>query len=244
MILGFSEAGPEQIVALLTKFKGVPHQKIKVVGVGEPLDQNCRQRHIVFMSFADFEPNMWWLRDSRYMVYVFATPFTLRRWRIGPIDEGVAPRDLDFNTETSPLLTPHPVTEIDKLLKRVQQSSLWGDLMSIIYDLPSKSMQKPVTTLCCQYLTGNKDCAWFERELRLICRRPSLQQVIELIVDQIKRPVTERLRQALAEVQDGATPEDAARANDVQEYEICYVQGNLAKKDGIVDDLVQNVGEE
>ena len=243
MILGFVEAGPEQIVALLTKCHGVPASAIRVVAAGETLDSNVRQKHIVFMVFQDFEPHLCWLRNSRHMVYVFSTQFNLKRYKIGPIDVGVPVRDIDFTTVTTPVVSPSPKTEIDKLLHRVQQSSLWGDLMSIIYDLPSKSLQKPVTTLCCQYLVGQNDRAWFERELRLICKRPHLQPVVQQVCDQIDRPVTCRLRTALAQVAVGTSTELAAQANDVQEYEICYVLGNLAKKSGIVDDMVQNVGE-
>ena len=126
------------------------------------------------------------------------------------------------------------------LLDHAVEGSVFGDLMTHIYTLPSKHVQRPVTDLCCQYLNSNIDWPRFEKEITGKIQRESPRLVLLKIM---QRPIADLLRTALLSVKEGMSIEESAQHHGVQLFEISYVLGNINKKENCTDKYVQNQGE-
>ena len=77
---------------------------------------------------------------------------------------------------------------------------MFGDLMTHIYTLPSKHVQRPTTDLCCLYLNSNIEWEEFEKEITKKIQRESPRLVLLKIM---QRPIAFTLREALTAVKKG-----------------------------------------
>lgn len=242
MVIGFAHQGPEQVFGRL--LKTVDPKRIHILKAGDVPPSSKKIDHLIMFSFADFEENAALLRVMKYKIYVFGSAFDLGRWGIAPADEDVdSIMDVDFDQGIRVPKKPIGGSLTERVLDIVQQYSLFGDLMSHIYDLPSRVAQKPATTACCQWLTGkDKDLTELRKTLAGITK--SKQHVLDGIMEVMQRPIALRLQKALNDVAKGMSVEDAARKNSVRPFEIGFVNGSLDRKADVTDIYVQNTGEE
>ncbi len=242
MVIGFAHQGPEQVFGRLLKTENPTRIHILKSGEVPPSAKNID--HLVVFNFADFEENAALLRILKYKVYVFCSAFDLGRWGIIPADDDVdSIMDVDLDQWVRVPKAPSGVSLTGRVLEIVQQYSLFGDLMSYIYDLPSRVAQKPATTACCQWLAGtDKDLSGLRKTLAGITK--SKHHVLDGIMEVMQRPIALRLQRALNDVAKGMSVEDASRKNSVRPFEIGFVNGSLGRKADVTDIYVQNTGEE
>jgi hypothetical protein len=224
VIVGY-DSSPERVVAMLRK-KGL--KPVLVVGPKLPPNDNC-----VFLTFEQFERHNIECRRSYKVYHVCADPLALDRYNI-PVST------LQVQTDCIPRIVPKK-TITKALLTKAQEGSVFSDLMTHIYTLPSKHVQRPVTDLCCQYLNSNIDWATFEKEIGIKIQRESPRLVLLKIM---QRPIADTLRLALTAVKDGMSIELSSQVHEVQLFEISYVLGNINKKENCTDKYVQNQGVE
>lgn len=222
MIVGY-DLSPEQVYSLL-KGKGI--KPTFVLGPDLPENDNC-----IFLTFEQYLKHNLQCRRSYKTYHICADLFTLERYTIPvstrEVQEAVIPRILPRNT-----LTKH-------LIKKAENSSLFGDLMTHIYTLPSKNVQKPITEACCLYLNGNKPYEWLEKQAKQLIQRESPRLILLKLM---RRPIADRLKSALASVKEGMSNPQAAQEFGVQLFEVSYVLGNLNKKRNATDEYVSNQG--
>lgn len=238
MIFGFSKFGPEQLLARLHQEK---QRGIQVIGAGGCDDIKPTSRHVIFMDWRDYITNSILFRNSKRHFYVFAPAFELKRWRIDTLDcECSSILDVDLTTKRPrPPILPRGPRPLGVVLKRVQQCSLLGKLMDAIYNLPSKSGQKPVTLLCCQWLDSTDSIEELDAKLMKLVKKDVVRFAI---LKQMRRDLVEDLRSAIREHKDGMGIDDAADKYGVRSYEISYVLGSLKRKQNATDVYVANVG--
>lgn len=237
MIYGFAKFGPEQVMAMLLQANKRGVKIVPPAGYTAPAPAD---KHLIFLDYRDFLTNVIELRRLKLSVYVFAPKFELRRWNIYTRDEEYS-SVLDVPLENSrPPILPRGRNLLRTVLTSVQQCALLGKLMDVIYDLPSKSGQKPVTAACCEWL--NSDASMQELEARLT-KLVKKELIRNLILKQMKRDIAQRLRQALKAHREGMSVEDASSEFNVRPYEICYVLGSITRKQDATDTYVSNVGE-
>lgn len=222
MIIGY-DTSPERVVAMLRK-KGI---KAKLVA-GPDLPAND---HCVFMVFSQFERHLIECRRSYKTYHVCADALALSRYNI-PVST------LQEQSDCIPRIVPKQ-TLTNALLTKAQEGSVFGDLMTHIYTLPSKHVQRPTTDLCCLYLNSNIEWEEFEKEITKKIQRESPRLVLLKIM---QRPIAFTLREALTAVKKGMSIEESAQAHEVQSFEISYVLGNINKKENCTDKYVQNQG--
>lgn len=242
MVLGFAHQGPEQVFGRLLKTEDP--DTVHILSMGEVPPSHKVVRHLIVFNFNDFEENAALLRMMKYKIYVFSSAFDLGRWGIKPIDENVdSIMDVEFVGGLRAPKEPLGADLTGRVLEIVQQYSLFGDLMSHIYDLPSRVAQKPATTACCKWLVGkDKDLTELRATIKSITK--SKHAVLEGIMSVMARPIALRLQQALNDVEGGMDVEEAARRNRVRPFEIGFVKGSLDRKTDVTDIYVQNTGEE
>lgn len=224
MIIGY-DTSPERVVAMLRK-RGL--KPVLITGHKIPKNDNC-----VFLTFEQFERHNMECRRSYKTYHVCADALALGRYNI-PVST------LHDQTDCIPRIVPKQ-TLTNALLTKAKEGSVFGDLMTHIYTLPSKHVQRPVTDLCCRYLNSNIDWAKFEKEIKAKIQRESPRLVLLKIM---QRPIAFTLREALNAVKEGMTIEEAASNFEVQLFEISYVLGNINKKENCTDKYVQNQGVE
>lgn len=238
MIFAFENFGPEQILARLQHERRKGIEFLLPACVPQP-----SARHVIVFDFNDFIHNAALFRAARYRVYVFAHPQELARWGLKPIDVGYESiLDVDFESGQRNASRPKFESIGQRVLQKVQARSVFGDLMSAIYDLPSKSGQSPATSAVCKWLTTDEPLSALDPVIRTIVKRKV--DVHTRMMEILARPITERLRGALKAVAEGAAHDVAAEEFNVPEYEISYVIGNLSRKKNILDTHVANVGED
>lgn len=245
MLVPFTTFGPEQVLGALNKKK---MKGVHFMGRGGvPTLRGIE--HLVVFSFLDVESNMPMLRMAakRCNVYVFGTVFDMDRWGLKPVDECLD-SIMDFNFKKPPEQRPKrkPSDNMcEYVLDHVRKHSLFGELMSVIYKLPSKASQPAATTLCCKWLVSKDSIEQLAEDLKTATKR---RDEIRLeILKVMQAPIALRLRKALTEVNgidDSEHVTAVARANKVPAYEISYVMGHLNKKLSAIDKYVANVGEE
>ena len=222
MIVGY-DLSPEQVYSLL-KSKGI--KPTFVLGPDVPEADNC-----IFLTFELYLKHNLMCRRSYKTYHVCADLFTLSRYSIPvstrEVQEAVIPRILPRNT-----LTKH-------LIKRAENSSLFGDLMTHIYTLPSKNVQKPITEACCYYLNGDRKYEWLEKQAKHLIQRESPRLILLKLM---RKPIAEKLKDALQAVKSGMPKPNAAQEFGVQLFEVSYVLGNLNKKRNATDEYVSNQG--
>ena len=152
MIFAFENFGPEQILARLQHERRKGIEFLLPACVPQP-----SARHVIVFDFNDFIHNAALFRAARYRVYVFAHPQELARWGLKPIDVGYESiLDVDFESGQRNASRPKFESIGQRVLQKVQARSVFGDLMSAIYDLPSKSGQSPATSAVCKWLTTDE----------------------------------------------------------------------------------------
>lgn len=242
MVLGFAHQGPEQVFGRLLKTEDP--STIHILSAGEVPPSHKVIKHLVVFNFSDFEENASLLRMMKYKIYVFSSAFDLGRWAIPPLDEDVdSIMDVKLTEGQRAPKSPTGLSLTERVLDIVQRYSLFGDLMSHIYDLPSRVAQKPATTACCQWLTGkDKDLTALRAALKTVTK--SKHHVLDGIMEVMSRPIALRLQQALSDVAGGMPVDEASRRNRVRPFEIGFVNGSLERKADVTDIYVQNTGEE
>lgn len=242
MVLGFIHQGPEQVFGFLLQKYG--DKAVRLLMPSDIPPSSKTVKHLVIFDFSDFEQNATLLRMMKYKIYVFNSGFELSRWGIAPEDSDADKiSDVEFSggIRTARHATGSPM--IERVLDLVRKYSLFGDLMAIIYDLPSKTGQKPATQACCKWLVSrDPDLKVLRVALTPIIKKK--HSVLEAIMKIMERPIAVRLQTALTEVADGAPIDEAARRNKVRPYEISYVLGSLERKLDATDIYVQNTGED
>ncbi len=222
MIIGYDES-PERVVSMLRK-KGIT--PTLYMGGRLPKTDN-----IVFLTFEQYERHNLECRRSYRTYHVCADKMALARY-------GITVSTLyDQETCIPRLLPKRSLTK--SLINKAIKGSVFGDLMTHIYTLPSKSVQRPVTDLCCRYLNSMLDWQQFEKQIGHKITRESPRLILLKI---LKRPIADQLRNALADVSTGTDIEEAAKKHGVQLFEITYVLGNINKKENCTDKYVQNQG--
>lgn len=222
MIVGY-DTSPERVIAMLRK-KGI--KPTLVTGPTLPNTDNC-----VFMTFEQFERHNIECRRSYKTYHVCADRLALSRYKI-PMST------LQEQSDCIPRIVPKQ-TLTNALLTKAQDGSVFGDLMTHIYTLPSKHVQRPVTDLCCLYLNSNIEWDLFEKEITQKIQRESPRLILLKIM---KRPIAFTLRESLNAVKRGMSIEESAKSHEVQLFEISYVLGNINKKENCTDKYVQNQG--
>lgn len=240
MIFGFSKFGPEQVVARL---RNARQKDIQIIGFGKFEEYDPNAKHVILMDWRDYVANSLLLRQSQNSIYVFAPAFELKRWGIDTEDsacESIMDIDLKSKRPRPPIL-PRGQRPLNVVLDRVQQCALLGKLMDAIYNLPSKSGQKPVTMLCCQWLDSTDTLEQLDEKLRKLIKKDVVRFAI---MKQMRRDLVEDLRSAIRDHHAGMTIDDAADKYGVRAYEISYVLGSLKRKQNATDVYVANVGTE
>lgn len=238
MIFGFSKFGPEQVLARL---RNARRKGIQIIGAGKYDELDPESQHIIIMDWRDYVSNSLVIRQSHNNFYVFAPLFELKRWNISTDDHTCnSIMDVDLRSKRPrPPILPRGPRPVGVVLNRVQQCALLGTLMDAIYDLPSKSGQKPVTLLCCQWLDSTDTLEQLDAKLQRMIKKDVVRYAI---MKQMKRDLVEDLRSAIREHKEGTSIDDAADKYGVRAYEISYVLGSLKRKQNATDVYVANVG--
>lgn len=210
MVVGY-EISPEQIYTLL-KNKG-----IKPIIVTNIVPE--RGNNLLFLSFETYIKHNLKLRRSHRVCHVSADKFTLERYSIKISDreeqEQVMPR----------ILPRSSLTKV--LIKAAIDNSLFGELMTHIYTLPSTKVQKPVTLACCKWLASTKKFEDLSKEMQSLIVREYPRNVL---LNLMRKPIVDRLRAGLQDASAGLSVEEAAAKNKVPVFEISYVLGCIKRK--------------
>ena len=238
-----SQHTPGQVLSKLIKERGedfVP----TVVPIGKRLTLEGRYRDVIFLlSSEDFARNVTATRKLDHDFYVFGTPSVFRQYNLRPIDENGV-----LNMDAAPQ-RPRPAprsTYVDELIELSKAGSLFDDLMTAIYSLPSKTHQRPVTRVCCLWLYNGGDSDDLVSMLKAIPDIKVKQSHIDLMVHTMQKPITRSLQKALAAYRSNPAlgVSHYSVVYGVQKFEMSYVVGNVEKKDTLIDKYVANQGGE
>lgn len=242
-VFPISQHTPGQVLGALMKQYGqdfVP----TILPVGKRLTLEGKYREVIFiMSSEDFCRNVTATRKLDHDFYVFGTPSIFRQYNLRPIDEN---GELDLNVSPQ---RPRPAprsTYVDELIELSKAGSLFDDLMTAIYSLPSKTHQRPITRVCCLWLYKGGTLDDLAAMLKALPEIKVKQSQIDLMVHTMQKPITRSLQKALSayQVNPALGVSHYAVVYGVQKFEMSYVIGNVEKKDALIDKMVANQGGE
>lgn len=235
-VVAVTEQSPEQVFAYL-KACGDAEQ-ITFVPPGGIINPEGRYREHIFVVGSDlYSRNACSIRDlpDEHTVYVFGHRRILDKYGL------TSERMLhELEPERAKLI---PIGSYTKdLIKGAIASSLFHELMTFIYTLPSKTHQKPVTSAICKwiYSGSSKTSEALLSDKKLMLSRKQ----IDALVDILSSPVTDRLKQAFEDLRTGVCETDGQTVvkNAIQRFEFTYIRGNVMKTDNITDTYVANQG--
>ncbi len=235
-VVAVTEQSPEQVFAYL-KACGDAKRVTYVPASGVLRPDGKYRKHIFLVGSTLYARNACTIRDlpDRYIVYVFGHRRILERYGLTTM------RMLhELEPERAKIL---PIGTYTKdLIKKAIASSLFHELMTYIYTLPSKTHQKPVTAAICKWIyTGSAMDIHTMLSSKKLALKPKQVHDLTLILN---NPVTERLRQAYDDLRTGVcqTVGQAVVKNNVQMFEFSYIRGNVQKAENITDTYVANQG--
>ena len=212
-----------------------------IIPVGKRMHRDKNYRPVVFLLSADdMVRNLTATRKLDHDFYVFGSMSIFRYYNLTPIDvDGCLSLD-------APPQRPRVVPTsnyIEDLVRVSRVGSLFDDLMTFIYKLPSKTHQRPVTNTCCLWLYEGGD---MEKLFTMLRELPiKIKQATFLELQQImSKDVVARIQLALkayrAEPSLGLAQYSVL--HKVQQFELSYVVGNVEKSDKLIDTYVANQG--
>ena len=236
-----SQHTPGQVLSKLIEEHGADFIPT-VLPIGKRLTFTGKYRDVIFiLSSEDFARNVTATRKLDHDFYVFGTPSVFRQYNLRPIDER-GTLDLSVSPQR-----PRPAprsTYVDELIELSKAGSLFDDLMTAIYSLPSKTHQRPVTRVCCLWLYNGGTADDLVAMLKAIPDIKVKQSQIDLMTHTMQKPITRSLQKALAAYRSSPALgiSHYSVVYGVQKFEMSYVIGNVEKKDTLIDKYVANQG--
>lgn len=234
-VIAVTQQSPEQVFAWLRKED--PKVRVTYCPQGIALDPEKKYRkHIFVIGTKEFDRNAVSIREMpQHIFFVFGHSTLLAKYGL-EVDKPVQ--------EIEPIRPKLvPVGSYMKDLKnRAIEGSLFYSLMTFIYTMPSKTHQKPITSVICKWIyTGCKEDV---RELIEGLELRISSSTMAKLVSILEKPVTYRLRDAFIDLNDGtcATLGEAVIKHRVQVFELGYIKGNVTKIANVTDEHVANQG--
>lgn len=231
---------PAQLMAKLIDIHGenfVP----TIIPVGKRMHRDKNYRPVVFMLSADdMVRNLTACRKLDHDFYVFGTMAIFRYYKLTPID---AEGRLNLYAEPQ---RPRPIPTsnyIEDLIRVSRVGSLFDDLMTFIYKLPSKTHQRPVTNTCCMWLYegGDMDKLFsMLRDLPIKIKQSTFLELQQIMSKEVVGRIQQALKAYRAEPKLGLA--QYSIIHKVQQFELSYVVGNVEKSDKLIDTYVANQG--
>lgn len=240
-VTAITQHSPEQVMAYLLK-----HDKKARVTFLPPrafLDPDRRDKYhenIFIVSASEYDRNSAAVRDMpEKHVFVFGNERLLRYY-------GLIGRETIADCVPIHKARMTPVgSYLSDLIAHTIEGSLFHKLMTYIYTLPSKTHQKPITHLVCEWLYEGKTLSDYDDMMIALSKSVKIPAKAHTIIRrQLSKPVASRLQQAFADLRKGkcATVGQAAIKHNVQPFELSYVMGNLEKTSNVTDKYVGNHG--
>ena len=235
-VVAVTEHSPEQVYSYLRACGECKH--VTYLPESGLLDPEGKYRpHIFIIGTDTYSKNAVTIREmpEEYEIFIFGHRRILERYGLNvglTLPEMVGQRAK---------LTPVG-TYTKALCKKAASDSLFHDLMTWIYKLPSKTHQKPVTNEICKWIYTGEDINVNDMVDRIPVKLKPLQK--HELCTILNKPVTNRLRQAFADLRNGVvqTKGQTLVRNDVQTFEYSYIEGNIKKTANITDQYVANQG--
>lgn len=229
---------PTQVLSALIEKHGSAFRPT-ILPVGKRLVREGRYRPVIFiLTSEDFERNLTATRKLDHDFYVFGSDIVLQFYGLKAIDlNGI---DLDAEPQR-PRVVPKS-NYIDELIKLARVGSLFDDLMTLIYKLPSKTQQRPVTNVCCLWLYEGRRISDLEKMFKALDVKIK-QSVVDEVEYLLSQDVASRIQQALSAYRSqGLSLESCSIKFKVQKFELSYVIGNVEKSESLIDIKVANQG--
>lgn len=234
-VVAVTQQSPEQVLAWLRE--NDPDVRVTFCPQGIAIDPDKKYReHIFVVGTKEFDRNAVSIRQMPgHLFFVFGHGTLLAKYGL-EVDKRVQ----DIEPVRAKVV---PVGSYMKdLIQRAIEGSLFYDLMTFIYTMPSKTHQKPITSTICKWIyTGCKTDVRDEIEaLNLKISSSNMAKLISIL----EKPVTYRLRDAFIDIHSGvcSTQGQAVIKHRVQIFEIGYIKGNVEKVANVTDELVANQG--
>ena len=234
-VVAVTQQSPEQVMGWLKQQD--PNVRVTFCPQGVALDPDKKYReHIFIVGTKEFDRNAVSIRQMpQHIFFVFGHSTLLAKYGL-EVDAKVA----DIEPQRSKLV---PVGSYLKDLKqKAIEGSLFYDLMTFIYTLPSKTHQKPITATICRWIYFGCQTE-IRDELKDLSLKMSSSNMAKLM-SILEKPVTYRLRDAFIDLKDGTctTMGQAVIKHRVQVFELGYIKGNVEKVANVTDELVSNQG--
>lgn len=234
-VVAVTQQSPEQVFAWLKQED--PDVRVTYCPQGIALDPDKKYRkHIFVIGTKEFDRNAVSIRQMpQHIFFVFGHSVLLEKYGL-EVDKRV--QDIE---PIRPKVVPVG-SYLKDLKQRAIEGSLFYDLMTFIYTMPSKTHQKPITSLICKWIyTGCKtDIREDIEALELRISNSNMAKLISIL----EKPVTYRLRDAFIDLNKGvcSTMGQAVIKHRVQVFELGYIKGNVEKIANVTDELVANQG--
>ncbi|WOL24440.1 hypothetical protein fHeYen902_094c [Yersinia phage fHe-Yen9-02] len=235
-VIAITRHSPEQVYAWLKSKRKNP--QITFVPLGGFLDPSKKYRKNIFIvGTREFDRNVVAIRNMPlYNVFVFGHTESLERYGL-EVD-----RELGTVAPIKPKAVPIG-SYLDDLIAQSIEGSLFHELMTYIYKLPSKTHQKPITSIICHWIyEGGTEMELEANFDKLSIRITAAHR--ENLLRILRKPVCSRLRAAFRDLRLGMceTMGQAVVKHRVQIFELGYIKGNVEKVDNATDKYVGNQG--
>lgn len=234
-VIAVTQQSPEQVYAWLRQED--PDVRVTFCPQGIALDPAKKYRkHIFVVGTKEFDRNAVSIREMHDTIFfVFGHSTLLAKYGL-EVDKPVQ----EIEPVRAKLV---PVGSYLKDLKqKAIEGSLFYDLMTFIYTLPSKTHQKPITHAICKWIY--EGCVTdIQEDIGDLDLRLSPANMSKLIAI-LEKPVTYRLRDSFIDLKAGVctTLGQAVIKHRVQVFELGYIKGNIDKVSNVTDELVANQG--
>lgn len=234
-VVAVTKQSPEQVFAWLRSED--PDVRVTYCPPGAVLDPTKKYRkHIFVIGTKEFDRNAVSIREMHQNIFfVFGHSVLLEKYGL-EVDKNVS----ELEPVRSKLV---PIGSYLKDLKqRAIEGSLFYSLMTFIYTMPSKTHQKPITSVICKWIYSgcNEDIRELLTALELKINNSTMAKLISIL----EKPVTYRLRDAFRDMESGVchTMGEAVIKHRVQIFELGYIKGNVTKISNVTDEHVSNLG--